>query len=62
MPSYCGRNTEGVTETGHLYRGNIAGFVCRCYGEGWTQLSVYDGAMPMAGIRNGRFWIHRDAA
>jgi hypothetical protein len=36
--------------------------VCRKFGEGWTVLSVYDGAMPMAGIRNGRFWIAREAA
>jgi len=62
MASYCGRNPDGVTESGHVFRGEIAGLVCRLYGEGWVTLSVYDGAMPMGGIRNGRFWINRDAA
>lgn len=66
MASYCGKDAEGVTKSGPLYRGNIAGFVCRCYGLGWPTLSVYgvDGTGPiaLAGIRNGQMWIAREAA
>lgn len=66
MSAFCGKDAQGVTRTGDLYRGNISGFVCKAFGEGWTSLAIYtlDSAGPraMGGIKNGRMWIAREAA
>ncbi len=66
MAGFCGKGPDGVTQSGHLYIGNIAGFVCRCFNEGWPTLAVYGvdatGPIALAGIRNGRMWLSRAAA
>lgn len=66
MPAYCGKDEQGVIRTGDVYRGQIAGLVCKRFGEGWTALAVYsvdaNGPIALGGIRNGRMWIAREAA
>lgn len=57
--SYSGIDKEGKSHRGNLMTGTISAFVQKCFAEGWTHLTVVNGAgLEVAGIfGRGKQWF-----
>lgn len=55
---WYGTTPAGVYRSDVIDLAGVVGFAEQCQADGWLALAVYEGVMPVAGVRNGRIWIN----